>query len=368
MNEFYHRIGQRDQTQVRVFDFIQAHWTFFTSSKDGTWSWKFRCLIWFSCIVIGTVIGFLWYLYGFDFVMEIFRSKDESSVNSNGFFQSSTSFLFTGLVVGISKFLIGTHDTKKESQDRFNQIEQGRVQQNEVLFSNAVKLLHSDSSKSAQAFGLVGLSRLKKHKIIDSNRIDGATMGVVLDHVLFRGSYFRDCNFNYTQLLGVSFTSSAFWGTDFSHVNFQYVLFKGRINFVGADFSSVDFCGADFSKSKFIDSDFGGGGVDDFDFEDMNLQNATINIANFDVVRFYGGSFYDSRLTGTKQDDGSYYHARMSNVSFWSCGFREASFKNMYFGNSYFSHPKMKNAKYNQNTKFPEGFDPKRHGMVYVET
>ena len=136
---------------------------------DGSWGWVIRILLWSVCILIGLLAGYFWYWYGFEFffskpsdgidvVVQIDVFREKISVHgldsSYGFFRSGTSLLLFGLVAGISKFFISTHDKKKELNNAYSE-------GNALLFHNSIVYLLSGDNPHLRSEGLVSLMELK---------------------------------------------------------------------------------------------------------------------------------------------------------------------------------------------------------------
>lgn len=319
--------------------------------EDDSWRWLFRI------IILGTFIALGGFAITVLNIQQLLLKHIENSSNNEILISSVTISIFA-LIANTGRWLTSTHDKKKESRDRFEQIKQSRKEQNETRFSNAINLLHNDNNKSAQALGLIELSMMKQNKIITSERIDNSTRGIKLQKIFFRKSEFEDANFENTIFENTIFQGSSFFGTNFHGADFTNTSFLNNPWFVDSDFSYANFCNADLSQCVFQDGEFGAGSVDKFKFKNIDFQDT-----NFEKCTFYDTKFYSSKFSNAELE------VTFQGARFWSCNFEYTQFKGINFGKSYFSHykDKMKNARYNKKTKFPKNFDPKKHGMYLVD-
>ena len=85
------------------------------------------------------------------------------------------------------------------------------------------------------------------------------------------------------------------------------------------------------------------------DFTEASLKEAYLDKANCEGANFHNGKMLCTRLRGTNLKNANLCWAKMQ-------------------GAIIDEKTNLTGAKYNDGTRFPNGFDPKQHNMVYIPT
>lgn len=109
------------------------------------------------------------------------------------------------------------------------------------------------------------------------------------------------------------------------------------------DLSNCDLCGANLSSSTFVKVNFRDADLGGANFSKSNLQNV-----NFSQAKLLSANF--SR-------------ANLKDVNLENTNLKHTDFKDAIIEGEISSVAKLGGAKYNRNTKFPHGFDPKKYKM-----
>ena len=147
--------------------------------------------------------------------------------------------------------------------------------------------------------------------------------------------------FEKASLDGANFSDATLKGVNFNYASLKNATFKGA-NTNGASFSAADLTGADMRGTA-------GAG-----FYGTNLTGA-----NFEGVTFSGwgckcrGTNFKKSVVLSLIGDGDFSKANFCGASLRGTDLREAK-----------DHLIFKGAIYDEDTSFPEGFDPKAAGMV----
>ena len=193
--------------------------------KPGTFNFLTRSII----LIIST--GLAYYVaFETNIVSFILRDLPEDDI-----YQYSLTIIVFGIIFGIGRFIILTHDKRKEFKNAFQQ-------QNETLFSNALQLLFKENDKIANGVGLRDLVKLKQTGAIDGKRVDMITSGgLKLNNV-----FLSDANLH-------------------------------GVNLKNADLSSADLSRANFEHTNLSDTNINSANLHGANFEHINLRNAVYN-------------------------------------------------------------------------------------------
>lgn len=98
---------------------------------------------------------------------------------------------------------------------------------------------------------------------------------------------------------------------------------------------------ADFSNSKLCDGNLQG----------SNLQDASFEKADLSEVQFHAADLRKANLRGAKLKPARFSSARLEGTD---------------FTDAVFTDPNLSRATFDDNTKWPEGFEPEKHGAVKI--
>jgi uncharacterized protein YjbI with pentapeptide repeats len=144
----------------------------------------------------------------------------------------------------------------------------------------------------------------------------------------------------------------------FRNCNLSGAKFKQRSTFDRTDFSNANLAGAEINGSNFVVVNFTGCDLSvlaRFDPADKNIQFANFTNANLqgmDLSEFVAAS---STFTGANLQGVNLRHAALDGCEFQ--GVDLSTVMNL-------EEASMDGAEYDDNTKFPPGFDPAANGMV----
>ena len=212
----------------------------------------------------------------------------------------------SALGIFLLTFPVITFNWWLKNRDQEQQFKDTQQQQNETLFSNALQLLCKQDDVQAKSVGLKELIRLRQAGAIEKKRIDSITSSKLqLQHAEFKKANFKEVNLEGADFTDANLTSANFEGADLSYAIFTEANMH-NVNLLHADISGAMFCGAIFAKTDLKNVDFG-----------------------CSYIRY---------------------------ASFAGADIREAKIENAH----------LKKAIWDDNTKFPEGLDPKTHDMIHI--
>ena len=230
-----------------------------------------------------------------------------ANLNGSDIFQSAITLGLFGMIFGLGNWIIKNHDVKKQFKDT-------SIEKNELLFSNAVKALFDKSSADDNTMNIHGLkeiARLSDKELIERDRIEAVTAaghnfnGANLDNAALKGLDLKS-----VQLAGAFLVESNLQGTSLMGAN----LHKARLQRANLQWTDLRY--ADLQEAH---------------FEGANLKAADLSHANLELTHLAR-----TILCG----------ADLSNVDL--------------------NRTTLKGARYDENTRFPEGFDPEERGLIKV--
>ena len=98
------------------------------------------------------------------------------------------------------------------------------------------------------------------------------------------------------------------------------------------------------------------------DLTSTNFSGATLQNASFFKADLTGAKFQDSKLPKA-----NFERATLKQVDFTGAKLQGANFKGVDLSSANLAGAYLQGAKYNLKTTFPEGFDPKDHGMKLIK-
>jgi uncharacterized protein YjbI with pentapeptide repeats len=134
-------------------------------------------------------------------------------------------------------------------------------------------------------------------------------------------------------------------------------------NMFYSSFNNCDFIDADFSKTNFTLATFQNCSLIKGNFSESFFQNT-----NFKNNRLALSLFYKSDLSEINFSWSDLTRAKFSKTCLIKVNFSHCVLYNTKFENSIFENVVFKNTKYNQNTIWPQGFNPKEErGLIFVK-
>ncbi len=258
---------------------------------DGSLTWRARVTI--------LTFSFVAALLAAKYSREPFLLWLAEDWKNNDIVQFAVALVLFGAIFGLGHWLIKSHDVKKQFRDTF-------IEQNELLFANAVRALFDESSanekgvnvheniiklpvdrKAVNGHGLQELARIFDKGLIERDRIDSATGA---------GLNFRGANFHYAVLRGLNLRSVQL----------------AEASLVGADLRRTIFLAGDLRKAILRYAKLRGADLRYADMKEADLRAADLSIVDL-------------------------------------------------------SKTVLEGALYDENTQFPLDFDPEEHGLIKKE-
>ena len=216
-----------------------------------------------------------------------------------------------GLPVLFTLWRFKTHDTKKQIEQSEKQIQQSKDNIDNSSYFNAVQMLAQQNSVVTQSIGLKQLLYLKNVKKVFQKEIDLVTQ--------------------YITIHDAESQKKAEWeNRDLSEIHLRVA------NLHGADLRVANLLGADLQKSDLIE---------------VNLEGANLREAKL----------YEAKLEGANLREANLQRANLRGANLQGADLQLANLKGADLYGA-----KLKRAKYDNETQFPEGFNPEGHGMIKV--
>lgn len=133
------------------------------------------------------------------------------------------------------------------------------------------------------------------------------------------------------------------------------ISFRGK-NLYQSILQGVQIMWADFSGAQMNEADMSGAVMAFGDFSKTDLRDAKMANANLQGANFQGANLAGADLNGANLQGVNLLWANLSNTDLQGVNLTQT---NPAWAN-------VREAKYNSKTKFPAGFNPKKHGMIFV--
>ncbi len=271
--------------------------------------------------VITGLIGVALLFYCYDWIYCVILENTVVLKDSDVFKSTLAIFLLTFPIVTFNWLLKNQDqlqqfkDTQQQHEDASKQIELNSQQQNETLFSNALQLLFKKDDIQARSVGLKELSRLRQAGAIETKRINEIT---------YSGLDMKDAKLEMAKLKKA----------DLSRANLE------KAALMAADLREAIFVRANLLGANLLGAD---------------LQNAYLREANLQGAQLLGANLpwanlQEAKLQGAKLRWADLRWAKLQGANLTNTNLEEA---------------KLRGAVWNDETKFPDGFDPKEHGMIH---
>lgn len=230
----------------------------------------------------------------------------------------------------------------------------------------------------------------------------------------FSGSTFKNANFERTTLnnskfLNTTIEDSSFmygslYGTKFGGAELKSGTNMQRTNLVFADFSRADVSGVNFARAVYAEGTKFPNGFDpnyhrmylfqkginlsgedmakmklrQLQFIDADMQRVKLKRADVSKAEFKNCDMKNADLTRTYAKEADLSHCDLSGAKLKQLNLRKAYLNDVDMSNANLrgarltwnsaSSVNLRGAQYDQFTEFVSGFNPKSHGMVYIES
>jgi uncharacterized protein YjbI with pentapeptide repeats len=221
--------------------------------------------------------------------------------------------------------------------------------------------------------------------------------GVYLDGSDFSGIEIAEADLSESSLIQVNLSSAKLEQVSLAGT-FADLMTARKVRFIRCDLASVPFKGSRLDSAQFFECN-----LEKTSFRQCVLQGAQIRGGAFRQVNLSGAVLEDATLEGLRIEDSGFSEVaarclRVSNCEFrksrlYGADLRDAVFENVVFNDTIVNGgdasgatfvscdlrglrfgeeddaggvvaPKLSGARYDSDTRFPEGFDPAAHGMV----
>lgn len=145
---------------------------------------------------------------------------------------------------------------------------------------------------------------------------------------------------NDIDLMNINLRDYHLEGAIFNRANLSNAILSAYLN--GADLGEANLCGAYLNYANLINTNLSG----------ANLSNAKLCMANLVHANLVGANFYKADLSGARLIGAFMRGTDLSSAKLEGANLSEAL---------------LGNAKYDQNTIWPEGFDPDAAGAIKIE-
>ena len=310
---------------------------------DHTLIFRFILLV-FSAL-LGVYLALWWFKGEFlpfcSIISEIISFKESISAANTGkstWLDSSLTTLLLALPTLLLLWIFRTLDTREQIDKTETQIERTEQQikktQISTLTSSFIHALDMISSHDLKrrAMGLIQLAQLKKQTIEFKDfdaQIDAATRRLDLSADLLEGAPPVE-----NQLPSLIYSS-------LENMDLSYAKLSGA-NLISAILSGANLIGATLSVANLVGANLVGAQLSDAQLRGAYLSDANLNLANLNGANLNEANLRGTALSGAKLNSAILSSAKLSDAT------------------------DLLGAKYNGNTLFPEGFNPKARGMVKV--
>lgn len=169
-----------------------------------------------------------------------------------------------------------------------------------------------------------------------------STTLVLADGKDFHDQDLTNKKFTGEALNGADFSDAVLSNTDFSKASLKRAIFRGAV-FKYVYGGDADFSGADFRETNFT------GQFNGADFSKANFEGITAK----SEFGFYNAKFRGANFKNSKGWKGDFYNCDMTGADLRGANFRGAKFS----GDTI-----LRNALYDDDTSWPNDFDPKAAG------
>ena len=173
-------------------------------------------------------------------------------------------------------------------------------------------------------------------------------------------------NFKRVTLSQARFTKVALVKADFCNSNFAGAEFKD------VDLSQAIFRRADLSLSKITSSNLSHADLREVNLENANIKEANLQDANLDRANLHQASLIDNNLQGVNLEQAllkganlAYTNLQKANLTLANLTLANLAGADLSFANLH--RTILKDAIYNETTRFPDGFDPNLAGMKITD-
>ena len=224
---------------------------------------------------------------------------------------------------------------------------------------------------------------------------DAKTDNTIFDHANLCDTKFNRAKFGEnTSMLGVNIMGADFSDTDMSNVDLTNAIYNESTLFPenmpqskfknmillkdGADFSlpiRPVYGNDDYAQKR---KQFEYAKIRYLSVQDVNFENNSLKRIDFKRSKLSNCNFTDTELTrgylkGVIAQNCNFSYAKLKQVNFDEAEFTNVDMSNSNLRGAILTYKSAQNLKldgavYDQYTKFNEGFDPKKYGMIYKES
>ena len=183
-----------------------------------------------------------------------------------------------------------------------------------------------------------------------------------LNMAILTRAKFRKANLTKASMVMVDLTETNMLKAELQRVN----LFDSDMTMVNlreADLTEANLDQAYMYKSQMVKAILFKATLKHANLTEANFNNATLTEADLTKATLYGADFTKANLTGANLTKANLIGANLQEADLRNANLSEI--KIMKSGGIFLTNDDLKEAKYNEKTIFPEGFDPKKYGMIF---
>ncbi len=199
---------------------------------------------------------------------------------------------------------------------------------------------------------------------------------VVAEGGKFQTRHMAKVNLRWAYLVGANFEQARMPEADFNHANLRKTNFRKAdlrgANLIGADLCDANLEGADLSNADLRGTDlkgtilkeavlrgvyFGYTNLRGRDFRNMKLRLTRFSEADLVGADFSGANLIEAFFGAANLSRANFSGANLESANLWGANLRGANL----------SGTNLENARYNTNTRFPKGFDPRQQNMRFSD-
>ena len=218
-------------------------------------------------------------------------------------------------------------------------------------------------------------------KSIDNITTDLDLMGIKIPNINLSGMNFNYANLRNANLQGAYLQGADLQGTNLLNaklkdVNLQDAYLKDA-NLQGTELEKANLQDANLQDANFINTKLQGVSLQGANLQNINLQGTDLQNVDLQGIDLHGVNLRNAKLQGAKLQNANLRDTNLINAKLQGSNLKGTDLQNSdlqganlqdnILQKTNLQSVDLKDAKYNKNTKFPDGFDPKEKGMIEIK-
>ena len=206
--------------------------------------------------------------------------------------------------------------------------------------------------------------------------------GVNLRGSSFKGADFKGVHFNEADLTNTDFSEGELKGVKFNHTQLPGAKFKGanlwEATFYDTKAPRADFSGAKLTSSHFERSELYQASLQGADLSSATIRNSDMTKAVLNQADLTGINLFDVTLNSAKLIQANLSKATLTDATLTNANLTGANLTDTTIDRGDFrgaqliditvnANTKLNGSIYDDNTQFPDNFDPKAYGMISIK-